>query len=99
MRILPQHRHLLYTVLIRHCALPPQVVSWAKQQFLQEVGKPDGAIGLAKTCLVMALEEEAVGQLHLVGRQPRCVSPGACAALPYFKIAQSYMLKIPGPIG
>ncbi|WIA13413.1 hypothetical protein OEZ85_006993 [Tetradesmus obliquus] len=54
-----------------------EVVSWAKQQFLQEVGKPDGAIGLAKTCLVMALEEEAVGQLHLVGRQPRT---GATAA-------------------
>jgi hypothetical protein len=41
-------------------------VSWAQQQFLQEVlrDKPDSSINLAKVCMLLALEEEAAGQLE-----------------------------------
>jgi len=42
-----------------------QVVSWAQQQFLQEVSrdKHDCHINLAKVCMLLALEEEAASQL------------------------------------
>lgn len=49
-----------------HAFPPCQVVSWAQQQFLQEVlrDKPDSSINLAKVCMLLALEEEAAGQLE-----------------------------------
>jgi hypothetical protein len=58
------------TVLLAHTHVHAlslcQVVSWARQQFLQEVSreKPDSSINLAKVCMLLALEEEAAGQLE-----------------------------------
>lgn len=54
-----------------------QVVSWAQQQFLQEVSreKPDSSINLAKVCLLLALEEEAAANLP-DATQARCGRAG-----------------------
>lgn len=52
--------------------VPLQVVPWAQSQFLQEVSKPDESISLAKTCLVVALEEEAVAYLETAKGKARC---------------------------
>lgn len=66
------HPPLLFMLL--ECTIPhAQVVSWAQQQFLQEVSreKPDSSINLAKVCLLLALEEEAAANLP-DATQARC---------------------------
>jgi hypothetical protein len=55
------------------CCLLDQVLSFAQQQFLQEIAKDDACINLAKTCLVIALEEEAAAQVESLSPNDRSV--------------------------
>lgn len=41
---------------------PANVPAWARRAFLEEVGKPEARINMAKACLLISLEEEAAFQ-------------------------------------
>ena len=41
---------------------PASVPAWARRAFLEEVGKPEARINMAKACLLISLEEEAAFQ-------------------------------------
>lgn len=41
---------------------PANVPAWARCAFLEEVGKPEARINMAKACLLISLEEEAAFQ-------------------------------------